>query len=85
MEELKKMSPIEAAQFISKLPVDLQNEFFENIKSFLTEDEWLAVVKYIGLIGMFSNPAKYKAMRTALCEELFGMEVPFSVKTMFDY
>jgi hypothetical protein len=29
---------------------------------------------------MLTNPAKYKTMRTALCEEMFGMPVPMSLK-----
>lgn len=78
------MTTTEFLDTVSNLPAEQQNAFIEAIKSQLTEEEWLATVKCISLFGMFKSPAKYKAMRSALCEALFGMNVPVSKRTMFE-
>lgn len=78
------MTAVEFADTITNLPVEKQNEFFKKIKKVLSEEDYNATVQFIGFIGLFKSQAKYKALRTAICEELFGMEVPFSVKSMFE-
>lgn len=77
-------SVAEFAKIVTDLPGEKQNEFFGKLKDVLSEEDYKATVQFISLYGMFINPAKYKAVRSALCEEMFGMEVPFSVKTMFE-
>lgn len=70
------MTAIEFADTIIHLPVEKQNEFFEILKGQLTEEDWLATVKFISLFGMFHSEAKYKAMKKAvlaqLVEEFYG-------------
>lgn len=78
------MTAVEFAYTVTNLPCERQNEFFEELKKVLSAEDYVETVKYIGFIGLFKSPAKYKALRSAICEELFGMEVPFSVKGMFD-
>lgn len=70
------MTSFEFAETIIHLPVEQQNAFFESLKNQLSEEEWLATVKFISLYGMFKSEAKYNAMKKAvkaqLVEELFG-------------
>lgn len=70
------MTPNEFAETILRLPVDQQNAFFETLKGQLSEEDWLATVKFISLFGMYHNPGKFYAMKKAvkavLVEELFG-------------
>lgn len=79
------LNPTEFIRTIINLPLEKQNEFFESLKDILTEEERETVMKMVALTDMLTNNAKYKAMRSAVCEELFGMEVPYSVKTRNDY
>lgn len=78
------MTAVEFAYTVTNLPAEMQNKFFDELKNILEPDEYIESVKFISFIGLFRSPNKYKAMRTALCEELFGMEVPFTVKGMFE-
>ena len=61
------------------MPIERRNEFFERLKKELSEDEWLATVKFISLFGMFKSPVKYEAMKNAvcdmICEDVFGHTV----------
>lgn len=70
------MTATEFAETIIHLPVEQQNAFFEALKGHLSEEDWLATVKYVSLHGMFRSPAKFNAMKNAvkatLFEELFG-------------
>lgn len=78
------MTAVEFANTVTNLPTEKQNEFFASLKDILSEEEWNATVQYISWIGLFKSPAKYKHLRTAISEELFGMEIPMSVKSMWD-
>lgn len=78
------MTAVEFANTVTNMTAEQQNAFFDRLKVILSEEEYNVTVQYISWIGMFKSPAKYKAMRTAVCEKLFGMEVPLSVKTMWD-
>lgn len=78
------MTPVEFAMEVSSLPAEAQNEFFESIKEFLSQDEYLETVKYISLTGLFRSPAKYKALRSAIYQTLFGIEIPLDVRTQFE-
>ena len=79
------LNPTEFIRTVINLPLEKQNEFFENLKGILTEEERTTVMRMVALTDLLTNTAKYKAMRSAICEELFGMEVPYSVKTMNEY
>lgn len=78
------MNAIEFANTVTNLPVEMQNEFFENLKEVLSEEDYKTTLEFVSWIGIFKSPAKYKALRTAISEELFGMEIPFSVKSMWE-
>ena len=78
------MTIVEFANTVTNLPAEKQNEFFASLKDVLSEEELNTTMQFISLFGLFTNPMKYNAMRAALCEEMFGMEIPFSVKSMWD-
>lgn len=78
------MTMYEFADTVCKLPVEQQNEFYSSLKEILSQDEYLATVKFIALWGMFRSPAKYKAMRTAISETLFGISISDAVQNIFD-
>ena len=73
------MTPIEFAETIVKLPIELQNAFFETLKNELSKEDWETVSKFVSIWGMYKNPAKYEAMKNAvcdmLCEEFYGHTV----------
>lgn len=73
------MNSLEFAEMIAKMPVEIQNKFFESLKNELTETEWKATVEFIGLVGMMLHPTKYEAVKNAvcdtLCEEFYGYKV----------
>lgn len=73
------MEMMEFAETIVKMPADLQNEFFERLKSELSEDDVKTVMSFVSLLSMFKSPAKYEAMKNAvcdqLCEEFYGHTV----------
>lgn len=70
------MTAKEFADTIIHLPAEQRNAFFEELKGQLSEEDWLATVKFVSLHGMFRSEAKYNAMKKAvkatLIEELFG-------------
>jgi hypothetical protein len=74
-----KMNPMEFAEKIIGMPVEKQNEFFEVLRGELSEEDWKTAVSFISLFGMFKSPAKYEAMKNAvcdqLCEEFYGHTV----------
>ena len=78
------MTAIEFANTVTNLPAEKQNEFFDELKNILSEEDYMTTIKYVSFIGLFKSPAKYKALRSALCEAMFGMEVDFAKKSMFD-
>jgi Ca2+-binding EF-hand superfamily protein len=55
-----------------------------NEKDMLTEEEMLATVNFLTLWDWFLDQDKYKLMRSEICKNLFGFEVPFSTKTTFE-
>lgn len=75
----KISNPEKFASMIISMSPEIQNEFFEKLKSELNEEDWLTVAKFISLWSMYNNPAKYKAMKKAigdmLCEEIYGHTV----------
>lgn len=64
------MTHTEFADTVSRLPADQQNAFFESLKDQLSEEDWLAAVKFISLYGMFHNPEKYTALKNAVLDTL---------------
>jgi hypothetical protein len=74
----------EFAGTVCKLPAEQQNEFFSSLKDILSDDEYLATVKFISSWGMFRSPAKFKAIRSAISEALFGISISDKVPTMFE-
>ena len=73
------MKALDFAETVANMPVEARNAFFEKLKTELSEEDWRTVVKFIGLYAMFKSPAKYEAMKNAvcdtLCQELYGHEV----------
>ena len=82
---MKDMTIVEFARTVLSMTAEHQNEFFNNLKTVLSEEDWNTTVKFISSVDLLTNPAKYKAVRSAICEELFGMEVPFAVKTLLEF
>lgn len=64
------MTHTEFADTICNLPIEQQNAFFETLKNYLSEEDWLTTVKFISLHGMFHNPEKYFAMKNAVKDTL---------------
>lgn len=79
------MTMVEFAKTVLGMPVEKQNEFFNKLKTELNEEDWNITVQFISSFSLLTNPAKYKAVRTAICEELFGMEIPFTVKAPHEF
>ena len=79
------MKPMEFAEMIIKMPAEKQNEFFDNLKGLLSEEDLQTVMNFISLWGMFKNPKKYEAMKKAvcdqLCEEFYGHTVDRAERT----
>lgn len=82
---MKDMTMVEFARTVLSMSTEQQNEFFNKLKTVLSEEDWNTTVKFISSFDLLTNPAKYKAVRTAICEELFGMQVPFTVKMPYEY
>lgn len=78
------MTITEFATTVTNMPAEKQNEFFEKLKTELSEEDWNTTVKFISIFGLITNQAKYKAVRSAICQELFGLECPATVKTRFE-
>lgn len=78
------MTAAEFANTVTNLPVEMQNEFFASLKEVLSEEDYRTTLEFVSWIGMFKSPTKYKALRTAISEKLFGVEIPFSVKSMWE-
>lgn len=78
------MTPTEFAQEVLRLTPEAQDEFFRSLRDVLPETEWMAAVAYVRLLDLFTDQQKYKSLRSALAVALFGVEIPASVKTMFD-
>lgn len=69
-------TPIDFAEAVIHLPSELQNEFFAVLKDQLSEEDWLATVRFVSTEGLFRSVAKYKAMKEAVkaqvIEEFYG-------------
>ena len=79
------MTMTEFARTVLSMSEEKQNEFFSVLKTELSEEDWNTTVQFISIFSLLTNSSKYKAVRTAICETLFGMEVPFSVKAPWEY
>lgn len=62
------MTAMDFANAIVALPAEEQNACFEALKGVLSEKDYNTTVQFIALHGMFTNPAKYYAMREAVKE-----------------
>lgn len=73
------MTSFEFANRIISMPSHKQNEFFERLKSELSKEDWETTVKFIALHSMFMDADKYRAVESAireqLCEEFYGHTV----------
>lgn len=73
------MNTVEFAEKVLSMPIENQNAFFERLKSELSEEDLKTTEMFISLVGMFKSPAKYEAMKKAvcdqLCEEIYGHTV----------
>ena len=82
------MKPMEFAEKIIGMPTEMQNDFFERLKTELNEKDLQTVMSFISLLSMFKSPAKYEAIKNAvcdtLCEEFYGHTVEPQKKTADD-
>lgn len=73
------MTIFEFANKIISMPSHKQNEFFERLKRELSQEDWETTVKFIALHSMFMDADKYRAVESAireqLCEEIYGHTV----------
>jgi hypothetical protein len=82
---MEQMKIADFARTVTNLPAEQQNEFFRKLKTELSEEDYNTTVQFISIFGLITNPAKYKAARSAICEQLFGIEVPFKVKAPWEH
>lgn len=59
------------ARQVLRLPEERRNEFFEALKTILTEEEILMLKKCVGLYHIMTEPTLYKAMEKSLGEQLY--------------
>lgn len=59
------------AKRVLRLPEESRNEFFENLKAFLSDDEILMLKKCVGIYHIMTEPTLYKAMKKSLGEQLY--------------
>lgn len=78
------MTDLEFASKVHELPPELRQEMLNSLANALTEEEMLATVNFLTLWDWFLDQDKYKLMRSEICKNLFGFEVPFSTKTTFE-
>ena len=74
--ELGEMTSREFTENVLSLPPEYRERFLEILKTQLSEEDYKVVAMHFALESMFRNPAKYEAMKNAvceqLCEELYG-------------
>ena len=59
------------AKQVLKLPEESRNEFFESLKSFLSDEEILTLKKCVGIYHIMTEPSLYKAIEKSLGEQLY--------------
>ncbi len=64
------MNEIQFAETVLNMPAEKREAFFETLKTKLSEEDYLTTAKFISFIGMFKSPAKYEAMKNAVCDQL---------------
>ena len=64
------MTSFEFANKIISMPSHKQNEFFEKLKSELSKEDWETTVKFIALLSMFMDVGNYRAVESAIREQL---------------
>ena len=73
------MTSKEFTEQILSMSTDLREKFLEAIKTQLSEEDYKVIVMHFALENMFRHPAKYEAMKNAvcdqLCEEFYGHRV----------
>lgn len=73
------MNHLEFAETIANLPTETQNAFFESLKGSLSEEEIQTIMAFVSMIKLFKSPAKYEAVKSAVCDalsnEFFGHAV----------
>ena len=77
--ENNEMGSLEFAGIIASLSAENQNEFFKSLKGKVSDEDLKTVMSFVSLWSMFKSPAKYEAMKNAvcdqLCEEIYGHTV----------
>jgi hypothetical protein len=77
--ELGEMTSREFTEKVLSFPTEYREQFFEILKEQLSEEDYKVVAMHFALESMFRNPAKYEAMKNAvcdkLCEEFYGHTV----------
>ena len=59
------------AKQVLRLPEESRNEFFESLKSYLSDEEILTLKKCVGIYHIMTEPSLYKAMEKSLGEQLY--------------
>jgi Asp-tRNA(Asn)/Glu-tRNA(Gln) amidotransferase B subunit len=64
---------------VLSMPEEQREQFLEILKTQLSEEDYKVVAMHFAFESMFRNPAKYEAMKNAvcdkLCEEFYGHTV----------
>lgn len=69
-KELGEMTSGEFLKSVLSLPTEYKEQLLEILKEQLSEEDYKAVAMRFSLESMFINPAKYNAMKNAVCEQL---------------
>ena len=68
--ELGEMTSREFTESVLSLPPEYRERFLEILKTQLSEEDYKVVAMHFALESMFRNPAKYEAMKNAVCKQL---------------
>ena len=69
-KELGEMTSREFTEKVLSLPTEYREQLLEILKEQLSEEDYKVVAMHFALESMFKNPAKYEAIKNAVCEQL---------------
>ena len=69
-KELGEMTSREFTEKVLSFPTEYREQLLEILKEQLNEEDYKVVAMHFALESMFRNPAKYEAMKNAVCEQL---------------
>lgn len=73
MREEREIIIMTSTQFTNQvlsMPTEQREQFLESLKTRLSEEDYKVVDMHFALESMFREPAKYEAMKKAVCEQL---------------